>query len=240
MSAVLAWRRERLSIPLFGTLSVYLCLAASGGAELSLLLLTCQVLAAWCLVAAFRIWDDIADRPRDAVATPRRVMVGVTDLRPFWAVSVTLLALGALGTFAFTGWFGPLLVGGLAICFGVLYHIGLGHREHWVLLKYPLMVTALGAQSWTAPVLVYLSFSVYERIEDPALREAQGASLHLIPYLVGVGAVTFAAIGDSWWWLGLWTLTAAVSVFALVGKRPMLAPAFFVFSIFVFQGSSHV
>ena len=88
MNIVLAWRRERLPMLLFGMLSVYLGLAASGVRDTiqvdTLLVFAMQVFAAWCLVAAFRILDDIADRPLDAVRTPDRVLVGVSDLRPFW------------------------------------------------------------------------------------------------------------------------------------------------------------
>ena len=245
MSAVLAWRRERLPMLLFGMLSVYLGLAASGEVDVfqvgALLLFARQVLAAWCLVAAFRILDDIADLPHDVVRTPDRVLVRVSDLRPFRLAALGLLAIGSLFLLVLTGWVGPVLVIGLAVCFGGFYRAGLGHREYWVLLKYPLFVIALGAEHWTTPVLVYLCFSIYERIEDSALREAPGALLILIPHLLSAGLITALAVSDSWWWWMLaWSAATVLSVLAHVRKWPALAPVFFIFSILVFLGTRHV
>jgi hypothetical protein len=244
MSAVLTWRRERLPMLLFGMLSVYLALAAAGVEDKlqvgALLLFAMQVLAAWCLVAAFRILDDIADLPRDLVRTPDRVLVGVSDLRPFWFAALGLLAIGSLILLVLTGWLGPALVIGLAACFGGFYRAGLGHREYWVLLKYPLFVIALGAEHWTTPVLLYLCFSIYEHIDDSALREAPGALLILIFHVLSAGLVTAIAVGNSWWWMPAWIAAAALSVLAQVRNWPALAPVFLIFSIFVFQGARHV
>jgi hypothetical protein len=239
MSAVLAWRRERLPMLLFGMLSVYLGLAASGVNNAfqvgTLLVFAMQVLAAWCLVAAFRILDDIADLPRDVVRTPDRVLVGVSNLRPFWFTALGLLAIGSLILLVLTGWFGPVLVVALAVCFGGFYRAGLGHREYWVLLKYPLFVLALGAEHWTTPLLVYLCFSIYERIQDSALREAPGALLILIYHFLCAGLITAMAVNDSWWlWMMAWSVATALSVLAYTQKWPAFAPVFFIFSIFVF------
>ncbi len=244
MSAVLAWRRERMPMLLFGMLSVFLGLAASGADVTlqvsALLLFAMQVLAAWCLVAAFRILDDIENLPQDAVRTPDRVLVGVSDLRPFWFAALGLLAIGSLFLLVLTGWVGPVLVIGLAVCFCGFYRAGLGHREYWVLLKYPLFVIALGADHWTTPVLVYLCFSIYEHIEDSALREAPGALLILIPHLLSAGIVTAMAVSFSWWWMLAWSAATVLSILAHVRKWPALAPVFFIFSIFVFLGARHV
>jgi hypothetical protein len=244
MSAVLTWRRERLPMLLFGMLSVYLALAATGAEDTLqvgvLLLFAMKVFAAWCLVAAFRILDDIADLPRDVVRTPDRVLVGVSDLRPFWFAALGLLTIGSMTLLVLTSWVGPVLVIGLAACFGVFYRAGLGHREYWVLLKYPLFVIALGAEQWTTPVLLYLCFCIYEHIEDSALREAPGALLILIFHILSAGLVTAMAVGESWWWMPAWTAAAALSVFAQVRNWPSLAPVFLIFSIFAFQGARHV
>ena len=116
-----------------------------------------------------------------------------------------------------------------------------GHREYWVLLKYPFFVIALGAEHWTTPVLVYLCFSIYERIEDSALREAPGALLILILHFLSAGLITAMVVGDSWrWWMLAWSTATALSVLAHVRKWPTLAPVFFIFSVFVFQETRHV
>lgn len=245
MSAVLAWRRERLPMLLFGMLSVYLSLAASDVNHAfqvgTLSVFAMKVLAAWCLVAAFRILDDIADLPRDLVRTPDRVLVGVSNLWPFWFTALSLLAIGSLILLMLMGWFGPLLIVALAVCFGGLYRAGLGHREYWVLLKYPLFVLALGTEHWTTPLLVYLCFSIYERIQDSALREAPGALLILIYLFLGAGLVTAMAVNDAWWlWVMAWAAATGLSFLAYIQKWPAFAPTFFIFSILVFQGTRHV
>ncbi|MBT8040568.1 MAG: hypothetical protein HKO85_10190 [Xanthomonadales bacterium] len=242
MKAVLAWHRERMPILLFGLLSVYLGLAATDAStvpqESSPLMFAVQVLAAWCLVAAFRIQDDIYDLPRDAVRTPYRVLVGVSDLRPFWFTALGLLTVGSLLLLVLTGWLGPALVLALAVCFDGLYRFGLGYREYWVLLKYPIIVVAIGAEHWAAPLLVYLCFGIYERIQDESLREKPGSMLILICYFVCVGLVTVMSVNGSWWlWMVAWSATTALSLLAYTRRLPALAPAFFVFSALVFQGA---
>ena len=245
MNVVLAWRRERMPMPLFGALSVYLGLATLNLNDTfhvdTLVVFAIQVLAAWCLVAAFRILDDITDLPLDLVRTPGRVLVGVSNLQPFYFAGLGLLTAGSLLLLAVTGWFGPVLVVGLAICFAIFYRAGLGHREYWVLLKYPLIVTALGAEEWTTPVLVYLCFGIYERIEDSVLREAHGALLTLTYHFLCVGLLTAMAVNDSWWfWMMAWSSATALSVLAYSRKWPSLAPVFFIYSLFVFQGTQNV
>lgn len=245
MNAVLAWRRERMPMPLFGVLSVYLGLAASGVNIKfqvdTLLVFSMQVLAAWCLVAAFRIQDDIADLPLDVIRTPNRVLAGVSNLQPFYFTGLGLLAFSSALLLVLTGWFGPVLVVGLAICFSGFYSVGLGHREYWVLLKYALFVIALGAEHWTTPVLVYLCFGIYERIEDSALREAPGTLFILIFHFLGAGLLTAMVVNDSWWlWMAAWSTATALSVLAYTRKWPALAPVFFIYSVFIFQATRHV
>lgn len=248
MNSVLAWRRERLPMLLFGMLSFYLALAASGVNDAfkveTLSAFALQVLAAWCLVAAFRILDDIADLPRDAVRTPDRVLVGVSDLRPFWFTALGLFVMASLILLSLTGWLGPILVLVVAVCLGGFYRAGLGHPEYWVLLKYPIFVLALGAEHWTTPVLVYLCFGIYERIQDSKLREAPGALLILLCYFFCAGLVTVLAVNGSWYlWMTAWAAATLLSLLAYTRKSSepatVLDFSFFVFSVFVFQGTRY-
>jgi hypothetical protein len=235
MTGVLDWRRERLSTPLFGALALFLSLSAgSVGLELGL-----QVLSAFCLVAAFRIWDDIADRSTDAAKASERVLLQITDLRPFWTTSLICWSLGTVGSLLLVGPVGPGLLLGTALCFGVLYSLKLGHRAHWVLLKYPVIVAALGATEWTTLALVYLCFCIYERIDDPELRRAPRALWRLSPYLVLTAGVTAAAVPTLSTWALPWTVAMGLSLWALTYERVVLAPVFFIYALFVFQGAPH-
>lgn len=245
MSAVLAWGRERMPVVRFGLLSLYLGLAAFGSGNIlqvaELETLSIQVVAAWCLVASFRILDDIADRPLDAIRQPDRVLVTVSSLRPFWMTAVGLFALGLVFLLMLGGWFGVALVMALALCFAGLYRVGAGCREYWVLLKYPVFVVALGAGQWTTPLLVFLSLAIYEHIEDSDLRESPGTFPILVFFFICAGFATALAVDGTWWfWAVAWASATALSSIAYAGGWAALAPVYLIFSVLVFQGGHHV
>ena len=238
MNPVLAWRRERLPMPLFGLLASYLAFAAMGGfsgilnSTLSVFVLRMAV--AWCLVAAFRIWDDIADRQCDLIKAPDRVLVGVERLGPFWVTSLVSLTLGVLGSFTFNGFGSVVLILGVASCFGAFYRWGIGHRHHWVLTKYPLIVVALGGHNWTILLLVYLSFCIYEHIDEPEIRDVPGALFRLIPYFLGIGLIVCILDSGLSLWLVPWAIATCLTLFGFIHRRSEFAPTFLFFSILVF------
>jgi 4-hydroxybenzoate polyprenyltransferase len=236
MKAVLSWRRERLGGVRFGALALYLGLMAVGVSGAWWV----AAGSAWCMVAAFRIWDDIADRERDAERAPQRVLVSVGSLTPFWWVSAAALLAGAAGTLWLGGPLGLAVLTGTAALFGALYRLGFGAKHHWVLLKYPAMVAALGCSDWTQLALVYLSFAIFERIDDRELAQAPGATAQLSLVLLAAGAVTVAASSPELRLpgLSLWGLGSGLSLFAQHRSRRELAPVFFVLSLFI--GATHV
>jgi hypothetical protein len=126
------------------------------------------------------------------------------------------------------------------LSFGALYRAKAGHRAHWVLLKYPLLVAALGVTHWLTAALVYLAFCIHERIDDLDLRQASGARLRLAPYLAASGGLAWWIVGGPGWWLVAWILATGLSLVAMAQHRTRLAPSFLLFSLFVFGGPAHV
>jgi hypothetical protein len=147
-----------------------------------------QVLLAASLLLQFRVWDDLADRERDRLRDPARVLTRAPSLAPFHAL------LGAAAVVAVCLlWAGPgparrlavyaVLVLGLALWYGRGRHRWpqpvLGY--HVVLAKYPVFVYLLGpAPARPLPRLlamlaVYLALCVYEVLHDPDVARVPGA-----------------------------------------------------------------
>ena len=127
---------------------------------------------------AFRVWDDLEDRSRDASEHPSRVTVVADSITPLIAFAFMLGMLGmllvALGPRA------GLRLGAVAVAFAVLaawYRMRPASTRavvnaHVVLLKYPLLGFAAtpAAPPTGALVSLYLVLCAYEIVDDPALR----------------------------------------------------------------------
>ena len=135
-------------------------------------------LAALVLMVAFRVWDDIEDRSRDAREHPSRVTVVADSVVPLIAFALLLGAIGAL----LVG-LGPragsrLTAVGMAIAILAVWYRARPAsaravvNAHVVLLKYPLLAFAASPASPSTGALValYLVLCVYETVDDPALR----------------------------------------------------------------------
>jgi SAM-dependent methyltransferase len=145
------------------------------------------------LVLQFRLWDDLADRRRDSIDHPDRVLPRARSLVPFHAALAALLPLNlavvglssppeALAVLlgvdvAFLAWYGILrsLVPAPVV------------RAHVLLLKYPVFVFLLafrpdvlvGTPLIATLVLVYVLLCAYEWWHDPRLRHAVSPTLFL-------------------------------------------------------------
>ena len=173
---------------------------------------------AFLWVLAFRVWDDLEDRARDAREHPDSRDGGRS----------TNVALRAAGTHAGSGGKRRSLmlsddvrprvaVLAAAVVILVVWYRFRGERTtsvvggHVVLIKYPAIALALapalpssGAQAaWRAAAIlaaVYLGLCVYESFDDPQLRASRAARgvaitelVLLVPLIVGT--LTFFGVG---------------------------------------------
>ena len=128
------------------------------------------------LTLAFRIWDDLEDRRRDAHDHPNRVMVRSTRTAPF----VMLMLVFAVAGIA------PVVLGSHAVARLVALDVAIGillvwYRLRWrrsafggyvVLLKYPAvaLTVAPAAPPPLALAALYLVVCVFETLDDRMLR----------------------------------------------------------------------
>ena len=78
---VTAYLRERFHLRLFGPLAVAIAVGASGAMR-DWATLVVDSGFALLLLAQFRLWDDLADRARDGVEHPDRVLVRAREVTP--------------------------------------------------------------------------------------------------------------------------------------------------------------
>lgn len=188
MADLRAWARERFSLLRFGPLALLLGLAASAGAGWPRVdRFGRDALLALLLLLQFRLWDDLADLPRDRLVHSERVLCRVASLRSFRAAVIGLGVASAL----VLAWPQPNVAGLLgfaALNVGFfLWYRGPGQRRsgtafgaHVVLLKYPAFVALLrgpgrpldGALALAAAAL-YLALCVHELLDDPRLHRAR-------------------------------------------------------------------
>ena len=176
-SLLAAYISERLPLRLILPVSAALALAAGGRWETPGAL--AGAFATACLlVAQFRIWDDLADLPRDRVAHPDRVLVAAASTRPVLLMCVGLAVVNVLWIAARDG-FGPAL--SLLVALNGALAVWYARRrrrtaagDHLLLAKYPAIVAiAAGERAAAHPGgtllamgSVYLAACVYEAWHD--------------------------------------------------------------------------
>lgn len=184
---VVRYLAERARLRLFLPLSLVL---AAIGRPTSLALFVGATASALLLVLAFRVWDDLEDRARDAWDHPDRVIVSTERTAPFVALG---LALGALGAVASAR---VAVLGAAAVALLLWYRLRGGEVQlfggHVVLLKYPAIAFAVAPNPPRPIVLaaLYLALCVYEAFDDPLLRASMLArrvaltELALVPLII--------------------------------------------------------
>ena len=169
--------RPRALVPLAALLAAAGALSNPRGQE-SAFDLAIAAVAALAFVLAFRVWDDLEDRTRDAREHPGRVTVIVTRHSPLIAVSLGLAAAGA-SLVALGPRIGVRLAaaGVAAVVLFVWYRLRPEAPRgvingHVVLLKYPAFAFAVSPAAPAPAVLasLYLALCVFEVIDDPTLR----------------------------------------------------------------------
>lgn len=146
LKTLLSWRRQRYGHLLFGPVALTLVVASLVGGELpSWWVIGVRGVAAWFMVLALRLWDDLEDRERDAQQHPERVLTQVDSVRPYMLVVALLLSVVGLMTWLAGGALLPLvlLVGALLIFYRMKGQTWPG-GGFVILLKYPVLVLVLG------------------------------------------------------------------------------------------------
>lgn len=186
---VAAYLRTRLGPGRFAPLAIGLVAASLAGEPWpGAGAMARRLMLAVSLLVAFRVWDDLADRDRDAARHPARVLVTAPTLAPFVALAAGAAAASTALILAGPAP-GPRLAVALLLGLGLAAWYGPGRRRwpqpiagyHVVLAKYPVFVYLLsGGPARPLPrglamLLVYLALCVHEVWDDPALATAPGA-----------------------------------------------------------------
>jgi len=205
-----AWRGSRMPAARFVPLAILLAWAASAAGATDVVRVLCTIAVAYTLVAQFRLWDDIADRERDARDHPQRVV----NAGPLITASMVLAVFNAAALGVLNGWTYAIAVLVLSALVLAWYRVhrsrGLVHA-HVLLLKYPAFVALLAAPSAHAPALalgaalVYGALVGFELLDDPALRAATWtrarrieapARLRYVPFLIAAAGLVFITVRE--------------------------------------------
>lgn len=174
-----AYLAERFSPRIFVPLAVAIAAAASGG-TLSAARLSVDTTFALLLLAQFRSWDDLADRGRDAVSHPERVLVRANSVAPIVGFSGGLAILNiCLAIQRDASGIAVAVLVALVSALGAWYSLRTGRTiagDHLLLSKYPAMVIVVaGDRILNAPVQilcaalgVHFAACLYEMWHDPA------------------------------------------------------------------------
>jgi 4-hydroxybenzoate polyprenyltransferase len=171
---VLDYWRERVPLHVFIPVASALAIAADRGRS-GAVSLTADVTLALLLLAATRLWDDLADRGRDGLLHPDRVLARARTVRGY---GVTVVALGAAAATLVLlrpeRVVGGLMLGLLFLLLAVLYAVRTRRSagaELVLLSKYPAIVLIVAGSLATTRTLfgalmVYACACAYEAWHD--------------------------------------------------------------------------
>ena len=146
-----AYLVERARLAMFVPLALLIAatawLAAPRGDE-SVASFVARAAQAFLFVLAFRVWDDLEDRARDATRHPERVAVRANRPLPLVGLSVLLAATGLLSFFGTSTPTARLaILAGIALGLAAWYHVRPAEPSRLagmvVLAKYPAIAIAL-------------------------------------------------------------------------------------------------
>lgn len=133
------------------------------------------------LVAQLRLWDDLADRSRDSMRFPERLLVRTRHAPSFaWTLLTSVVLVAAV--LAWRGQLRELAVyTALLTLLALLYHTGPGAdlprplRVSLVLAKYPLLLLIatggkLAPRAWLVALGLYALLVAFEWYDDRELR----------------------------------------------------------------------
>lgn len=202
-----AYLAERLPLTVFLPVAAILAFAGSAARWPGLGAFAAATGFALLLVAQFRMWDDLADRDRDAVTKPHRVLQRSGAILP---VAIAAVVLGAANCIVVAWRHEALLSVGILLGLNAgmaLWYARRGARnaagDHLLLAKYPVFVVILAGPSIAAAMparmllamaTVYLGACVYEAWHDPSSPLARRPALvasETILLVMTVGMLSF-------------------------------------------------
>jgi hypothetical protein len=200
---------ERLPVRVVVPVASALALAARSASSATWLQFAVATAAAAALFVQFRVWDDLADIPRDAIAHPDRVTVRAATTTPLFASAVLLNLF--LSTFLFAAAHQLSMVclaatvAGFAFYYRARCKRSLG-SDHLLLLKYPAFVIVLATayppirsfRLLLAAGAAFLAACVYEGLHDrtspvaayPSLLAAEAVLLAAVLVLLSTGVLS--------------------------------------------------
>ncbi|MBA3639058.1 MAG: hypothetical protein M3541_16070 [Acidobacteriota bacterium] len=181
---IVAYLRERFPGTFFGPVALMLAACALGRSA-SVVELGIGTIGAAFLLAQFRIWDDLADRRKDAIAHPQRVLVTAKDPTPLVTLAMALLAINGVAAVNRDGTLlSVLLLALVHAALGGYYLLRNGRTvlgDQLLLAKYPAFIFILAGERLISSPLhvaltasaVYAAASAYEAWHDPISPLAQ-------------------------------------------------------------------
>jgi hypothetical protein len=182
---IVAYLAERARLTVFAPLAVLIAftswLAAPPG-EASLVAFAGCATQALLLALAFRVWDDLEDRSRDAVRHPERVTVRAHRGAPLVGLALVFTAAGVLPLFGGTFVAARLAILactaiGLAIWYAARPALPSRFGGLVVLAKYPAIAMALAprladvsiVRAGTCAVVLFVIVGLFELLDDRSL-----------------------------------------------------------------------
>ena len=202
-----AYLAERVPLRLFAPVAAVLAFAGNDATWPGLGPFLSDAALAFLLLVQFRIWDDVADRGRDALTHPGRVLVRMTSIAPVVYTCVAAAAANTMWVAARSGAGLPLVTfAGLNAVLAAWY-VHRGPRsaagDHLLLAKYPSFVLIVAGGLDHPPRLlltmaaVYLGACVYEAVHDPASPAARHGALVASEALLLVVTIVAISVGGS-------------------------------------------
>jgi 4-hydroxybenzoate polyprenyltransferase len=200
-----AYWAERLAVRRMAPLVILLTAAAQAGRRSTLAGFAVDALLAFLVAAEFRVWDDLADRRRDAISHPERVLVRAKVMQPV-VVLGGVLACTAFSVIGFrTASRQPLVVlvllhAAISVCYAARDARTLA-TDQVLLARYPAFVFIISSASGAVPgfpvglamAATFLALSIYEGLHDSSSPIAgrpavlAGESCLLVATLVALG-----------------------------------------------------
>jgi len=173
------------------------------------------------LVFELRLWDDLSDRERDRHRHPERLLCQRESVRPFVVLLGLLLLFNISLVAVVLPWQSLMTLVALHVALAVWYAVrplaGWGPvlNYHLILLKYPAIVVALGAQAhfegahmetarnWTpvcvSAALIYLMLCIHEVVHDVSLHTVPLARVCLLVEVLFLAVVGCLAVLLAGW-----------------------------------------